>query len=184
MSESTEPKTDLTASEAKQRLEQLIFQELNHGNAIGNELDKSILALSGGALGISLTFHQQFNPNCVGAVFLFLSWICFAFAILLVLFGMRESQRHSTLAVEKFFELLKPLQVIPAQSDFRFTLDLISSPIKTIRILNLGSIALFSAGVFLLAVVAVIGINGSLSGESPQNQNTREIVTESPASLY
>jgi hypothetical protein len=109
-------------------------------------LDQSLLGLSGGALGISLTFIKQVVPNPLpeSAIFLVESWVYFGVSILLTMFALQASIH----AVEKASDMLD--QGFLAQSRVeqnRFA-------VWTGR-LNVASISFFVFGVGLLTWFAI-----------------------------
>jgi hypothetical protein len=54
-----------------------------------SEYDKGVMALSGGALGISLTFLKEFVPrqNIHGTNFLISAWVCWGLSVTIVVFS-------------------------------------------------------------------------------------------------
>lgn len=111
-----------------------------------NLFDKSVLALSGGALGLSITFVDKFGG--VGAGFgllLFSSWMAFGAAIVLNVTSYITAFHDADYEIEKIDDCLR------SGSDYTDTWN----PFKRVTgSLNIASLVMFAVGVILLAAHA------------------------------
>lgn len=128
---------------------QLLFNAKLQGS---QSLDKAILTLSAGALGLSLTFIRQIapHPQLPTLKFIILAWICFGLSILLTLISFLTSQK----ACDKQIEILEATFLGQEKRE-----KLTNKYSRTTAILNWFSIALFIAGVTLFALFSAINIS-------------------------
>jgi cytochrome b subunit of formate dehydrogenase len=123
------------------------LQQTLHDQA--RSLDKGILTLSSGALGLSIAFIDKIAPHpvCWTKGVLAASWVLFAFAVLSTLFSFLTSQAsHRRLIEEWDFTWSNQKEPEGHAKDYADVLT---------RCLNVASVLLFFAGVFALVIFAI-----------------------------
>lgn len=109
--------------------------------------DKTIVTLSGGALGLSLVFYEKVaGATPEGAVFLFLAWGSWALSLLCVLFSFYFSAK----ALRKAVEQVDRGQIFSDEPG--------GASSQATRILNIGSGVFFLLGVLLMIAFAAINL--------------------------
>ncbi len=110
---------------------------------LAKSFDQALLTLSGGALGVSFAFVQQFVPQPVYTLLLLFAWVAFAVALLVTLasflVGMHAFEREITL-LDRAYQ-----GDLTAQADRRWLVGLA-------KICNWAAVLSFIAGVLLLIV--------------------------------
>ena len=136
-------------------------------------IDQTILTLSGGALGISITFFDKFiGPSGVALPYLLaLAWLVLIWSVLLVLLGMHVSQR----AIERHLDDLEKFSVAPLGTKFP------SNPwAKFTETSNKVASVLFAVGLICLAIFAFANYAGNLSKRTSDMTNP---ITRAPNPL-
>lgn len=124
---------------------------LGHKQDHSNNLDKAILTLSAGALGLSLTFLDKINPHnsqCLKLMLLF-SWIGFTLSILLTLISFVTSEKAYDRQIEINDKYYEDERKEPEKNELNVFVD-------SIRI---ASIASFMVGTALLLIYTFISMN-------------------------
>lgn len=113
-------------------------------------LDRSILALSAGAFGLSLAFLRQIAPTPKSGTLIFLksSWSCFGASIIFTLISFYTSQS----ACKKQIEILEKKTLHKQIRQDKNWMRILT------KILNFFSIIAFIGGGFLLAYFAIINL--------------------------
>jgi hypothetical protein len=135
-----------------------------------DQLDKNILALAGGALGISVVFMEKIAPNPLPETLVFLcwSWLGLALSLLMTLSSFLTSQH----AYRRQIEILEA-EIFPETGDTGGSKNCWS--ILT-RILNWCSIISFIFGITMLAYFSIQNVRNRYS--APANQTKQAPVTE------
>ena len=109
-----------------------------------SEYDKAIMALSGGALGVSMTFLKDvvLNQGVHGGGFLLCAWICWGASVTCILFS--------------FFTSAQALRRAVQQTDDRaIYMEIVGGKFNCVtKLLNFGSGVLFMLGVILIVLFA------------------------------
>jgi hypothetical protein len=131
------------------RERQLLFNAKLQGS---QSLDKAILTLSAGALGLSLTFMRQVapHPQPTTLKLIILAWSCFGLSIVTTLISFLTSQK----ACNKQIEILEATFLQHGDRE-----KLTNKYSRVTMILNWFSIILFIAGVILFALFSAINIS-------------------------
>lgn len=86
----------------EEQYRELWRQAVETEERVAHSFDRWMLTLSGGALGLSITFIQQNAPNPVCVGLLHCAWAAFLFAVVAMLASLLTSQR----AQRRFREIL------------------------------------------------------------------------------
>lgn len=118
-------------------------------------LDKAILTLSAGALGLSLTFIRQIVPIIKEGTFflLILAWGLFCVSILSTLFSFLTSQQafaRQREILDTTYPEWKKCKPIPSDQKNR--------PAKCTNVLNIAGIVSFMFGVVCLAIFTIVNL--------------------------
>jgi hypothetical protein len=139
-----------------------IERNLDRGSETATQIDKTVISLSAGALLLSITFVPTFAPKKLWLWLLFLAWISFTIAMVLVIFAMRSAQRAIEKGIGDSATGLRILEGDPAIAR-QFLVEQrrkqIEKPLTVRRItrhehiyrLNLGALIAFIIGVLCLA---------------------------------
>ena len=103
--------------------------------------DKTMITLSGAALGLSITFVRYIAPEPQGKHLLCLAWVCFSVALIVTLSSFLTAQsalRKQREILDQYYE--KKMEELKANPCATWT-----------NRLNVSSIVLFISGVVLLA---------------------------------
>ena len=121
-------------------------------------LDKAVLTLSGGALGLSITFARHIAPDPLASSLWRLrwSWTCFGVAIILMLISLLVSQW----AFRRQREIISLLyEDEPDPDEDESDPDDRNVPAILTDVLTKAALACFVAGVVLLASFALSNLN-------------------------
>jgi len=133
-----------------------------------DQLDKNILTLAGGALGLSIVFLEKIAPDPLPASFKFLycSWAALLFSLLTMLSSFLSSQY----AHKRQVKILEA-EMFPDESSQH---DITNCWSSATRMLNLASILSFGAGIVLLGVFSAQNVNpASHHKQQSQQQPTK-----------
>ena len=120
---------------------------------IAQHIDKSLLYLSAGALGISLAFIGNIIPKGKPIVLiqlLVIAWICFGASILSVLFASFSSQKAFELRISELDKQYSGADNISQRE--------VNKANNRTDIFNYCSMFLFTAGVILLAYFTICNL--------------------------
>lgn len=133
------------------------------------DFDKTVLALSGGALGISFTFLKDVvgTAPMTYPYFLVLAWVSWGLSTFAVLLSFHLSH----LALRKTIEQVDAGLVRKQKPGGAYA--------RATAILNMSGAALFLAGV--ISVVVFVSFNFVPKGKADGNQTTGQVATEAPA---
>ena len=109
-----------------------------------SEYDKAIMALSGGALGVSMTFLKDIvlDQGVHGGNFLLWAWICWGASVTSTLFSFYTSAQALRRAVQQ-------------TDDHAIYLEMVGGKLNCVtKILNFCAGALFMLGVILIVLFA------------------------------
>lgn len=119
---------------------------------VAQRLDKSLLTLSGGALGFSITFARQMAGDPVVHLWLlWTSWICFGLAIIVMLFSLWTSQ----------CAFARQREIIDANYESECDQEERNVPRVWTGRLTVGALLFFTIGVGFLAWFALSNVNSS-----------------------
>lgn len=134
---------------------QFLIQSKREG---ANLFDKSILTISAGAFGISLTFYSQIAPKLkLGTeYFLIIAWIGLGLSMITILISMFTSR----LACLRGIEILEEMYFSPERNENNKKEEK-NLPAFWTKKLNIFSIVVFIAGIIFLAIFSIVNlING------------------------
>jgi len=123
-----------------------------------NLFDKSILTISAGAFGISLTFYNQIAPKLKSGTeyFLIIAWICLGLSMITILISIFTSR----LACLRGIEILEKMY-FPQERNENNKKEEKNFPAFWTKRLNIFSIMVFIAGIIFLAIFSIVNlING------------------------
>lgn len=131
--------------------------------------DQTMITLSAGALGLSLTFVRYIAPEPVSTIFLIISWICLILSMLSILISFMCTQ-YSCLNQIKIID-----ELIEGKTEFKDTSKNSNRWIKRTEIANITSVITFIIGVSLLAFFAINNLEVStMSKNNSTNRPNRE----------
>jgi hypothetical protein len=121
---------------------------------VSGRYDKWILTLSGGALGLSITFIEKIakNPTPQTLIWLILSWSCFVTSLLIALLSLLTSQSAIRENRKELDESYKEKRTPRLKFPKWFT--------TLTNILNWGSLILFVLGTTFLCIFSFKNIKG------------------------
>jgi hypothetical protein len=151
-----------TLGKARRLLSDAAERNIDRGMQTAAQLDRTLITLSAGALGFSMTLINKFAPAKGILSFLVFSWICFLAAIILVILAMRSQQNAAERAAWKAADALKILEDDPETALRFLAQQKIPQPIarkeverhELIGYLNLWALVTFGVGMLSLAVFA------------------------------
>jgi hypothetical protein len=114
--------------------------------------DKSILTLSAGAFGLSLTFYEKIVPDikCGTELLLICAWIGFGMSMITILISIFTSR----LACLRQIEILESTYLHTKKGDDSHK----NYPAILTNILNITSMVVFIVGVIFLAVFSIVNL--------------------------
>jgi len=144
------------------RLRESIERNIDRVGHTAAQLDKTLISLSAGALLLSITFVPIFAPKKLWLLLLFLAWLSFVVAIILVIFAMRSEQNTSEEEIQKASTALEKLEANPTHMRKIIEVLQIPKPVihkqltknMLIARLNLWALIAFIFGVLCLATFA------------------------------
>jgi TRAP-type C4-dicarboxylate transport system permease small subunit len=78
------------------------------------DFDKAIMTLSGGALGLSITFVHDIAPHPTNKILLSLAWLLFSISLLLILVSFLSSQAAVLAMIKTLDEPKSPSKKVSA----------------------------------------------------------------------
>jgi hypothetical protein len=117
--------------------------------------DKAMLTLSGGALGLSITFIRQLAPKPHLIGLLVTAWSCLAVALLATILGLHISQS----AIRRARDMLDD-----DQRGISDALNRKNDPARLTNCFNWIAAFAFLAGIAFLAVFAIFNLHGNNPG--------------------
>jgi hypothetical protein len=117
-----------------------------------SELDKVVVSLSSGALVFSMTFVRYLAPQRIWLPILFLSWLAFTAAIVIVAWSIRQSQKHLVITILRHDNLRKDLDKLEADKAISADYTVRANLLKDIGRLNNLAIACFISGLILFGI--------------------------------
>jgi len=114
--------------------------------------DKSILTLSAGAFGLSLTFYEKIVPEikCGTEILLISAWIAFGMSMITILISIFTSRSACLRQIEILeSQYLHPKKVEDSHKNY---------PAILTKILNITSMGVFIVGVIFLAVFSIVNL--------------------------
>ena len=114
--------------------------------------DKSILTLSAGAFGLSLTFYEKIVPEikCGTELLLICAWISFAMSMVIILISIFTSRS----ACLRQIEILESQYLNPKKGGDSHK----NYPAILTNILNITSMGVFMLGVIFLVVFSIVNL--------------------------
>ena len=140
---------------------------------VSGRFDKSVLALSGGALALSLTFVKDFATKPICTPLLGLAWICFAISIGFIMWSMITSQESLRKQREINVNLaLASLQAAAGQAGTQSKIDTKNKSAENTNCANYISVASLILGILFLGVFSIINLdNHSNAGDKDVKQS-------------
>jgi len=139
---------------------------------VSGRYDKWILTLSGGALGLSITFIEKIakNPTSETLIWLLLSWSCFVFSLLIALLSLLTSQsaiRENRKELDESYKETRPPRLKFPRWFTRLT-----------NALNWGSLTLFVLGTAFLCIFSFKNIDTTIKKEGIKNEQKKSESTK------
>jgi hypothetical protein len=149
--------TDSSISKAVPTLPQDAYRDerkllIDEEREAARTFDKAMLTLSGGALGLSITFIRQLAPRPSATWLLIIAWLGLAIALLSTCIALHVSQ----LAFRRARDLLDD-----DQRGVKGALELRNSPAVWTHRLNWAATITFVLGICLLAAFAFVNLTNS-----------------------
>jgi len=156
-------------------------REILHGATLesSGRYGKAILALSGGALALTVTFLEKIAPSPVidSISFIILAWLCFLLSVVLHLFSLRNSNKAVT---EQIRILDAEYDCYMGANSFQEGVESWVSPVNRYSA-RTGFFSALSLTGFVVGVVFVfifISINLYQKGVTPCQTGKKEVVQE------
>lgn len=180
----TDSDSEKSFADVRQQTAEELTRLLQSGVAVGANLDKTLLSLSGGALVLSMTFVGQFASSKLLLPVLFLSWLGFVASLVSVVFAMRAAQNAANRAAMDMAKTLEDFEnkspvLIAAKCTVRFSRDV--SLNTSVRCLNICAITAFIVGLLLLGIF--VGYNLWASNACPELENSKGKPTVAASNL-
>jgi hypothetical protein len=157
---------------ARKHVVEMIATHRKEGHDISNSVDRTLIALSGGALVFSMTFVGQIAPAMRFLPALFCAWISFAASIITVVYAMRGAQTHCNTGLLAAIDLLNEVESTEPVTGSVMTVSFNASRNRKVSMFNNTAIVAFSVGVLLLGLF----IGGNLM------HNYWQLQTDNPTS--
>lgn len=159
----------LPLDEIRKELDAELKQNRQACTEVSSELDKIIVSVSSGALVFSMTFIQYLAPQRLWLPVLFLSWLAFGAAIFVVVYSIRQFQRHLVATIIRHDNLRTKLDELAAKNDPMADFTKREHLLKDVGGLNNLAIACFISGLLLLGIF--VGRNLISPQPVPPNNN-------------
>jgi hypothetical protein len=145
---------------------------LKESLAISDRFDKSILALSGGSLALSLTFIEKIAPSPLdwSLWFLLVAWLLLILSVLFGIYALAASQMaiqreiaHLDQSYREFLEAYEAGDVYAIPNSLPYG----NRAVRVTQRLNVLSMVCLGVGIFSLCIFSLINLH-SKTGANPQ----------------
>lgn len=95
------------------RLGDAVERNMDRASGAAEQIDRTLISLSAGALLLSSTFVPIFAPLKLWLFLLFLAWLSFLVTMVVVIFAMRSTQMATEAAIRNASNALRQLEENP-----------------------------------------------------------------------
>jgi hypothetical protein len=172
-SEQSEESSHDNFNRALTSLGDAIERNVERGNRTAEQIDRTLITLSAGALLLSSTLVPVFAPQKLLLFLLFFAWLSFVVSMVLVILAMRSAQQATEKAIHDASIALKQLEQHPdIARDFiqKFKLPITQKHISqnvAVAHLNNWAVITFITGVVCLATFAGYNLWRTPTSSSP-----------------